>query len=357
MLQIGPASAGPLAPLYVDGRVVVSPALAAAFEHRLTNGGSGASEVESEEGLAVDLNDPEVIAALFEHAFAEAMPELKAVIEEAPLAAAAASRTPTDYTHPAGCDDALALICATLSCLAYCPSASHMVHECPVHAAALRLVPELRIVAVHTVSEHAIRFFVAVDPALRRVFVCVRGTLPTNLANLLTDIKVAKAGWQWGGSVHVGFLEALQSTRSLLDRSIQQALAMCPSPPTVVFTGHSLGGAVATLAAMDAAASGSISAPLCYTFGCPQVGDAAFVARFNSLVPWPQSWRFVHHTDPVPKLPSSALGYSHVGSFAYISADDRIATDGDRGYLLLDGIADHSRYLVPVGTAPHSRCK
>ena len=105
----------------------------------------------------------------------------------------------------------------------------------------------------------------------------------------------------------------------------------------VYFSGHGLGGAVATLAAATLAMrlrSGSLG-PLppgirvgLYTFGSPRVGDAAFARAFNRALtdasalrpPAPRApppldvYRHVYENDVVPTLPSARMGYKHVGA-------------------------------------------
>lgn len=69
------------------------------------------------------------------------------------------------------------------------------------------------------------------------------------------------------------------------------------------FTGHSLGGALATHAAADAYLSG-ISGKrktFVYSFGAPRVGNVEFLAGWNSGVAG--SYRIVHNEDIVPHLP------------------------------------------------------
>ena len=72
-------------------------------------------------------------------------------------------------------------------------------------------------------------------------------------------------------------------------------------------TGHSLGGALATLAA---AHLGPETIQGLYTFGCPRVGDAPFA----SVLPAQSYVRFVHRDDWVPTVPPGILGYVHAGA-------------------------------------------
>ncbi|VDM63280.1 unnamed protein product [Angiostrongylus costaricensis] len=74
----------------------------------------------------------------------------------------------------------------------------------------------------------------------------------------------------------------------------------------VTFTGHSLGGALAALAAARTAkqgyrAGGKLSI---YTFGEPRVGDADFASNFDNMIT--NSYRVVFRRDIVPHLPPCA---------------------------------------------------
>ena len=62
-------------------------------------------------------------------------------------------------------------------------------------------------------------------------------------------------------------------------------------------TGHSLGGAVATLAAFDIARKAQElgirqEQVLCYTFGAPRTGSAAFAELYNQTVP--DTWMLIN---------------------------------------------------------------
>ncbi|NBU16389.1 MAG: hypothetical protein EBS48_05130 [Actinobacteria bacterium] len=101
---------------------------------------------------------------------------------------------------------------------------------------------------------------------------------------------------------HAGFSKAYQGLRDSVRDAVRDAVA--GGGAKVVFTGHSLGGALATLAALDAALNDP-SAPevQVYTFGAPHVGDGNFVELFDRRVP--TCVRVVNPFDPVPKLLAS----------------------------------------------------
>jgi hypothetical protein len=72
---------------------------------------------------------------------------------------------------------------------------------------------------------------------------------------------------------------------------------------TYIFTGHSLGGALTTLAAFDAVTSGIVNSDqiLMYTFGSPRVGNGVLAKAIESAVP--EIYRLVHWNDLVPHVP------------------------------------------------------
>lgn len=82
---------------------------------------------------------------------------------------------------------------------------------------------------------------------------------------------------------------------------------------TATVAGHSLGGALATLLALDVALHTSCRAPAVYTFASPRTGDPSFAAGFDSVVK--ASFRVASSPDLVPKLPPILpIPYEHVNS-------------------------------------------
>jgi hypothetical protein len=73
--------------------------------------------------------------------------------------------------------------------------------------------------------------------------------------------------------------------------------------------GHSLGGALATLQTLDAAANSRFKNPTVYTYASPRTGDAQFVSTYNGMIP--NTFRIANRVDLVPKLPLSPP-YDHV---------------------------------------------
>src|SRR5260370_36356148 len=73
--------------------------------------------------------------------------------------------------------------------------------------------------------------------------------------------------------------------------------------------GHSLGGALATLQALDVAANTKFKNPTVYTYASPRTGDAQFASTYDSKVP--STFRIVNTADLVPKLPLPPP-YEHV---------------------------------------------
>lgn len=108
---------------------------------------------------------------------------------------------------------------------------------------------------------------------------------------------------------HAGFV--------ILYATIREAVkALLPPAGRVVFVGHSLGGALATLAALDVSSSSSSIDASVVTFGGPQVGDSNFVKLFDKRVA--QCTRVVNPFDPVPKLMAAQLPHTR-GYYAVAS--------------------------------------
>jgi hypothetical protein len=129
-----------------------------------------------------------------------------------------------------------------------------------------------------------------------------RGT--ANLRDWLTNLRVAPVAWAHGGRVHEGFARALDKVWEDVEAELDRI-----DVPTFV-TGHSLGGALATLAAARRSFVAS------YTFGAPRVGDEAFWQTLQTTL-----HRVVNHRDVVPTVPPRRMGYAHGGELHHIAAD------------------------------------
>jgi len=108
-----------------------------------------------------------------------------------------------------------------------------------------------------------------------------------------------------GAQMHRGFAAAYISVREEIHNYLKNHAAK-----SVIVTGHSLGGALATLCAVDIQYNFSNVAINIYTFGAPRVGNDGFRESFNRRVP--NSYRFVYGMDMVSALPRPWQGYHHV---------------------------------------------
>lgn len=106
--------------------------------------------------------------------------------------------------------------------------------------------------------------------------------------------------------VHRGFLKAWRSIQAAVDTLVSDAVATSGRPEDwkVYMVGHSLGGALATLATASSALKGRPADKLAlYTYGCPYVGNRAFLDAWELKVP--EQWRTFNEHDTVPTVPRS----------------------------------------------------
>jgi hypothetical protein len=165
-----------------------------------------------------------------------------------------------------------------------------------------------------------------------------RGTEPLRLhEDFLTDVRLHFRDWPGGSRVHAGFGDAFDG----IWKQIKPALQSVRTP--LFCTGHSLGGALATLAA-SAAPSDGISFVATYTFGSPRVGDTAFAGSIAGL----PLYRVVNDVDLVPHLPFFSFGYRHSPRLAKIThagdlefREDTVDSGDPSFSILPEKILDH----------------
>lgn len=129
-------------------------------------------------------------------------------------------------------------------------------------------------------------------------------------------------------TVHMGFYRAWHLTRAEILQPLQEQLYFYPNYQ-LHLVGHSLGGAVAALGALDLQGRGWD--PIVTTFGQPRIGNAKLAQyldeRFNLTDEDAEEGdlkyrRVTHIDDPVPLLPLTEWGYAMHAGEIFISRPD-----------------------------------
>lgn len=148
--------------------------------------------------------------------------------------------------------------------------------------------------------------FIAANTQQKRLVLAFRGTEPTSIKDIQSDIDarmrvspVAKS------KLHKGFSEAYE----VIGEDIQLFLQNDQYHDYQLYiTGHSLGGALATIEAKRLTHRGGIAA--CYTFGSPKVGNRDWVSDMKTPL-----YRIVNAADCVPLMP---LGDTVITVLSYL---------------------------------------
>ncbi len=182
---------------------------------------------------------------------------------------------------------------------------------------------------IHSFSQQSIHCALIHSPAKDRPAFSVlvfRGS--QQLQNWLFNLNLWPTRWPPGGIVHQGFTQALFAVW----KEVDACLAEIPGP--VFYTGHSLGAALATLAA-------TLRPPhALYTFGSPQIGDKHFAECCQSI----PAYRVVNHRDIVAQLPFSVatiLDFRPVGELHYITHHQQMWINPSSEIVNSDRILDH----------------
>ena len=173
--------------------------------------------------------------------------------------------------------------------------------------------------------------------------VAFRGTQVTDnfsMTDVIRNTKVTPVRWHpglrlEGGHVHEGYKEGVDAIKSDLIKAVTR------SKPPLIYTGHSLGGSMATLARTL-----SPKPYMTMTFGAPKVGDREFVNAYQdiSLV------RYSHASDIAPKYAPPWLGYRHGGSFVHLTRSGRRRV---RPWLWTDELIIPVLSGLAIGTLDH----
>ena len=156
------------------------------------------------------------------------------------------------------------------------------------------------------------------------IIVAFRGTLPISLNNpsglldwLENFFEVPKHAANVPGQVHSGFYDA---TMSVIDGVAAAVEGLQPDPTKKVYvTGHSLGGAMATIGAYILSQSYHVPIEQVVTFASPKAGDPAFQTGYQAV--FHNHLRFENYEDIVPLLPPEAAYIKTLAAVAQLIPD------------------------------------
>lgn len=133
----------------------------------------------------------------------------------------------------------------------------------------------------------------------KNIYVAYRGS--SSLRDWINnvDTKVEKYPNCTNCEVHVGFYQAESAVIDTVKHYVNKLLTQYPDY-SVVVTGHSLGGALATLTSMELTRNTTRPVRL-INFGSPRVGNKEFAVFASKLIK--ERYRVTHYRDMVPHLP------------------------------------------------------
>ena len=161
-----------------------------------------------------------------------------------------------------------------------------------------------------------------------------RGTEVTQKSDILADLTSGKNRESNGTYVHVGFRKEVNK---IWDDILQELSKGSAGEPPLYITGHSLGAAMATIAASRLQETMKVEALI--TFGSPRVGTQEFVDGLGV-----QHHRVINCCDSVTRVPLWIMGFRHHGVITYLDFNGN-ARDYAGWRLLLDQVLARKRAL------------
>jgi len=152
------------------------------------------------------------------------------------------------------------------------------------------------------------------------IVIAFRGTEPNEWNDIKADMNAQKALAETVGHVHRGFKQEVDDLWPQLEEMLLSHKKNLSKK--LWFTGHSLGGAMASICAGRCLLSHIDTHPeQVHTFGSPRVGTKRYInhAKVDYL-------RWVNNNDIVPRSPPAWLGYRHAGQEMYLDAQGKLKT-------------------------------
>ena len=134
-----------------------------------------------------------------------------------------------------------------------------------------------------------------------------RGTEPKQKSDIWADLKTWKKKSQTKGSIHAGFMGETNKVWESVTKFVNDN-----KEKKLYIAGHSLGGAMASVASSRLQNNGNLM--MTYTYGSPRVGNG----RWQTYQKWSHQ-RIQNNNDVVVQTPPMLLGFRHHYPSVYIN--------------------------------------
>jgi len=169
-----------------------------------------------------------------------------------------------------------------------------------------------------------------------KVILAFRGTRPDQMKDWMTDFNIGQSSFTEYftapdvGMVHEGFAHLLSGSWKQI---VGATLALQDKGQTLWITGHSLGGALALMAAAAFTFAERLPVNGLYDFVQPRVGDLDFCTQCDSHF-GEVMFRFVNNEDIVTRVPPRVVPhlplpefYGHCGNLRFFDAEGILRSD------------------------------
>lgn len=176
-------------------------------------------------------------------------------------------------------------------------------------------------------SQASSQVVVVIDKEEDEILIGFRGTI-NNIQQWASDLDAVYTKWNGNGRVHSGFFDRFNEIKTPTLTFLRQAQEELPDG-NVIISGHSMGGAVATLFASYLVETMKIHPKYVYTYGSPRVGDGTF-AKYVDKQFGDRLIRVMNEWDMVTDLPPIILNYRHTGKLVICKTGTTTCTEKNR---------------------------
>ena len=150
------------------------------------------------------------------------------------------------------------------------------------------------------------------------IVIAFRGTEPSEWNDVKADLDATKALAETVGRVHRGFKKEVDDIWPMLEKMLSADQRKLDK--YLWFTGHSLGGAMASICAGRCQLSSIKTYPeQVHTFGSPRVGTKRYINHAKI-----DYYRWVNNNDIVTRTPPAWMGYRHSGQEMYLDSAGKL---------------------------------